>query len=347
MIQSVKIINFTGFKESEIHFSKGLNLLIGENGAGKSNLLRLLYSVTSVSADEGKKKPNTIPTKNSFQPLIAQKLLSVFRPESLGRLVKRKQGREKCEIDFKYLHSSCDIKFSFSSNSRNEVEIEKLPTETIQKQPVFFPTRELLSIYPGFVSLYELYHLEFEETWRDTCLLLGAPLTKGPREKKIQTFLQPLEEAMGGNLVLEPNGRFYLSLPGKGKLEIPLTAEGIRKIAMLSRLIASGALLEQGCLFWDEPESNLNPKYIKLVAKIIFDLASHGLQVFAATHSLFFLKEIEILSRMSKIQSSRYIGLSEKNEEFLIEQGNDIADLSLITVLEEDLMQSDRFMEMR
>lgn len=41
-------------------------------------------------------------------------------------------------------------------------------------------------------------------------------------------------------------------------MEMPLVAEGLRKVAMLARLIATGTLLEQGYLFWDEPETNLN-----------------------------------------------------------------------------------------
>jgi predicted ATPase len=34
-------------------------------------------------------------------------------------------------------------------------------------------------------------------------------------------------------------------------------------MAMLARLISTGVLLEQGYLFWDEPETSLNPKLIK------------------------------------------------------------------------------------
>lgn len=39
-------------------------------------------------------------------------------------------------------------------------------------------------------------------------------------------------------------------------MEMPLVAEGLRKVAMLARLIATGTLLEQGYLFWDEPETS-------------------------------------------------------------------------------------------
>ena len=71
-----------------------------------------------------------------------------------------------------------------------------------------------MTIYPGFVSLYETTHLPFEETWRDTCILLGAPLAKGPREKRIKELLVPLEEAMGGKVDLDKAGRFYLTIAG-------------------------------------------------------------------------------------------------------------------------------------
>ncbi|MFO1416253.1 MAG: hypothetical protein U1F28_03715 [Acinetobacter sp.] len=40
---------------------------------------------------------------------------------------------------------------------------------------------------------------------------------------------------------------------------MPLIAEGLRKLAMLARLISTGTLLEQDYLFWDEPETNLSP----------------------------------------------------------------------------------------
>lgn len=347
MIKKIEINNFTGFKKTVINFSGGLNIIIGENGAGKSNLLRLPYVLTAVSAEEYKKRPETKPTKILLQPVIAEKFISVFRPETLGRLVKRKQGREKCEIDIRYDNSKFDLRFAFASNSKTEVEIDRLPSSFIDKTPVFIPTRELLSIYPGFVSLYEQYHLEFEETWRDTSILLGAPVSKGPREKTIKDLLAPLEKAMGGNIIMEGNGRFYLSMPGKGKMEIPLVAEGIRKIAMLARLIATGQLLDQGYLFWDEPESNLNPKYIKTIAQTIVSLAGHGIQIFVATHSLFFLKEIEILLSSSgkEKHDTRYVGLNVFDEDFYVEQGTRIEDLSVITSLEEELKQSDRFME--
>ncbi|WP_233572101.1 AAA family ATPase [Neisseria weixii] len=98
-----------------------------------------------------------------------------------------------------------------------------------------------------------------------------------------------------------------MSLTSKtGKIEAPLVAEGLRKFVMIARLISTGALLDKGYLFWDEPEANLNPKLIRVAAEIIFALSKQGIQVFIATHSLFLLRELEILKSKEKNFSSRY-----------------------------------------
>ena len=120
-----------------------------------------------------------LPTKTLLQTRVAEKLVAVLRPESLGRLARRRQGRERCALRFGFDDPRLDIGYSFTTSSKSEVDIDHLPTAWVEKPPVFLPTRELLTIYPGFVSVYENHYLEFEETWRDTCLLLGAPALRG------------------------------------------------------------------------------------------------------------------------------------------------------------------------
>ena len=98
-------------------------------------------------------------------------------------------------------------------------------------------------------------------------------------------------------------------------MEIPLVAEGLRKLGMLARLIATGALLDNGCLFWDEPEANLNPHMIRRVASSIVELGLGGIQVFIATHSLFLLREIEMLLEDGKRNvDARFFGLSHSDD---------------------------------
>ena len=150
---------------------------------------------------------------------------------------------------FFFREPQLNIDFSFATNSRSEVGIDRAPEIWLEKSPVFLPTRELLTIYPNFVSVYENHYLEFEETWRDTCILLGAPALRGPTETRIKSLLRPLEKAMDGKIVLEKSGRFYPNVPGEGKMEITLVAEGLTKLGMLARLIATGVSSIQAICF--------------------------------------------------------------------------------------------------
>ena len=346
MLKSLNIKNLTVFPEANLHFSRHLNVIVGENGTGKTHLLKMAYSALATSWEEGRKPTSSLPTKTLMQTRLAEKLINVFRPESLGRLARRKQGRERCDIKLQFNNQQFNIAFSFATNSKTEVVLEQIPEDWLDAASIYLPTRELLTIFPNFVSVYEGHYLEFEETWRDTCLLLGSPLQRGPKEKRIQELLKPLELAMGGSIELDTNGRFYLKNEN-GRFEMPLVAEGQRKLAMLARLIATGVLLDKGALFWDEPEANLNPRLIKQVAQSIINLSNAGIQIFLATHSLFLLRELEILmaSNSNAKVNPRFFGLHFSDGGVLIKQGNAIDEIGNIAALDEDLDQSNRFLD--
>lgn len=341
-LSSLSIRNFTVFQDETLYFAPNLNVVVGENGVGKSHLLKLAYSLLAVSGASG--GAITPPTKAAWQSGVAGKLVGVFRPDALGRLVRRRQGRDKCEVLARFSDAQLDLGFSFAPQSRTEVGMDRVPQSPLEKMPVFVPPRELLSLFPNFLSVYEHTHLDFEETYRDTCSLLGAPAVKGAKEKRVRAMLAPLEEGMGGQVVLDKNGRFYLQVAGQGTMEMPLVAEGVRKLAMLCRLVATGSLLDSGYLFWDEPDSNLNPRLIKKVAASILELSGSGVQVFIATHSLFLLRELEILlqSKSYAHLATRFFGLGLHAKG--VEQGDSLTDLSSIASLDEELEQSERFL---
>lgn len=347
MLKTADIKNFTAFGHADLAFASGLNVFIGENGTGKSHLLKLFYSVLAASAEEGRKPGANGPTKTFLQPRLAEKLIGVFRPESLGRLARRKKGRDRCEVALYTDNEGLDIAFSFAPQSKSEVTVDRLPNAYPAHMPVFFPTRELLTLYPGFLSLYESHHLEFEETWRDACLLLGGTIKRITRLPGImKDALKNINDAMDGGVTLDKNGRFYIDAKGQPPMEMPLVAEGFRKLAMLARLIANGSLHENGCLFWDEPEANLNPKLIRLAAEAIFHICKSGIQVFVATHSLFLIRELSILSHQNQFKKvpQRYFALESTSDGVSVSQGDTIEHVDPLVLLDENLSQSDRFL---
>jgi predicted ATPase len=340
-IQTLDIQNFTTLPNDTWRFASGLNVVVGENGLGKSHLLKLLYALLKTHADAKEL------TKGTLERAYAEKLIRVFRPESLGRLVKRQQGRNRCEWQLTLQQGAHNVAGAFATNAKSQIELRQSPSAPLGKSPAYLPTRELVTLCPWFLPLYENYHLEFEETWRDTVALLGSPLLRGPKEKRVAELLKPLEEAMGGRVLVDTGtGRFYLQIPGEGNMEMPLVAEGFRKMAMLARLISSGTLLEHGYLFWDEPESNLNPKLIKVVAASILAIAASGVQVFLATHSLFLLRELHLLLQDKRYQnlSSRWFALAVKNGAMGLEQSDRLDDIQTLVMLDEELAQSDRYL---
>lgn len=348
MLKRLELDNFTLFPKARLDFAPGLNVIVGENGTGKSHLLKVAYSVIANAYEQANEPSVADPTKTLLQKGIADKLSKVFRPESLGRLASRRQGQQTCKVSVAFEQAVLDTAFSFSTRSQTEVKIDRLPGAWQEKAPVFMPTRELLSQYHWLLPLYENRHVDIEEHHIDLCKLLGAPAIKGPREKIVAELVAPLEEAMGGKVVLDKNGRFYLRMPSQGNLEMPLVAEGLRKLAMLARLVITGSLLDKGCLFWDEPEANLNPKLIKLVARAAVALSEQGIQVVIATHSLFLLKELELLARATQRPNTqqRYFALVKGPEGVEVEQGSQVDDLQTLVLLDEELAQSDRYLEL-
>lgn len=346
MLKQLTIENFTVFAKADFEFAPGLNVIIGENGTGKSHVLKLAYAMIA---------ENNKQQKIGYNPAIdnppasdyAGKLINIFRVKSIEQLIRAKpaQHHEAMRINLDFDNASSPFYFEYKSIGNQRGQIRLSPSNLnswSMTAATFIPTRELLTVYPGFVSLYESRYLEFDETYRDTCLLLGEPLLKKP----MSDLMTVLEKAMGGKVELD-NGRFYLVTPEQGKLEMPVVAEGLRKLAMLAQLIAVGALEKDGYLFWDEPEANLNPRLIKVIARVILQLAQAGIQIFIATHSLFLLRELEILQNAEKKPvPQRYFALKQEKAGVTVEQGDTVDDLETLVLLDEELLQSDRYMEL-
>lgn len=356
MLKSLQVENFTVFTKATFNFG-ALNVFHGENSSGKTHILELAYSLISSLVSAPNAPLVERPTKSILESRIGAKLLGVFRPNSskLGRLARRVHGTKRTVISANFSESKKrneSIRFTFATQSGHSVKVDRLPSNWLAQAPAFLPTRELLSVYPGFVSLYETQVIPFNEIWRDTCVLLGAPVARGPKKKEIAALLEPLENAIGCKALLEGD-RFFLQMTRpKAKIEADLVAEGYRKLSMVARLIANGSLDDRGSLFWDEPEANLNPRLIKKLAPLLLELAAGGVQIFIATHSLFLLREIEIQQeRRDHRVDTRYFGLSQDNSDddsagVLVQQGEALEDSGDIAALDESLEQSDRYLRL-
>jgi predicted ATPase len=279
-LTKVKFENFTAFKDLEVEFSPGINALIGENGTGKTHLMKVCYAACEVSTTGG-----------SFE----DKLLRVFLPSGnrSNRLVR--QAREETQGTAQVHCGERRLNATFSTMEifAGMVIISDVPPWAGSPiRSVYVPPKDMLANAPGFRSLYELREIHFEEFCYDILQRADLPALREPIDDTHLRMLDSLESVIGGRVVVKGE-EFFLSNE-QGDLEFTLLAEGWRKLGLLWLLIQNGTLQSGSVLFWDEPETNLNPKMFKVVIEVLLELQRAGVQVFFATHDYVILKELDL-----------------------------------------------------
>jgi len=281
VITRVVLDNFTAFRHLEVDFAPGINVFIGANATGKTHLLKLLYAACDITR-----------TKNHY----ADKLLRVFLPRNghLGRLVHRQVGVRRVSVGLQR-QDGAELRLTFNSRA-------KAPSASAVRGDIrwnrgeikcaYIPVKEMLAHAPGFKALYEQREVHFEETYADIIGRALVPALRGPVQPARQRLLDTLQGAIEGKVTVRQE-EFALRSQ-QGDLEFSLVAEGMRKLALLWRLIQNGTLLEGSVLFWDEPEANLNPSVVGNVMGVLVELQRMGVQVFLATHDYVGLKELDL-----------------------------------------------------
>jgi predicted ATPase len=282
-IQRLELENFTCFSKAEMDFSSGINVLIGENGAGKTHVLKILYACINNA---------------KLNPLDREKELYAYF----------KTAREKHSLDrldsqpffIKFYLKGDDI-YSLGLESSRNIEGESfkamknysgqsIATKEQQKvwlqmDALYIPPHEILSINKGLTAAIENQELDFDKTIYDLSKKLGANVRKNEALKEAMSLLNGFEKEIGIKDIKEQGTEFFLTFENSEQvLEARLVAEGLRRLAQIIHLIKNGSLKKNTILFWDEPEVNLNPKYIKIVAQFLQTLAKNGVQIFVATH---------------------------------------------------------------
>ena len=281
-LSKVEVENFTAFKKLSVDLSPGVNVFIGTNGTGKTHLLKLLY--TGCSITEGEQEP------------LAAKLRDVFKPyeNRLGRLVRRQATSATAKLAL-WRGPELRVGASFS-NHTDKAEGAKTNGESRWKDTktvaAYIPVKEMLAHAPGFRSLYKKREIAFEETYADIIDLAYLPKLMGQPDQARSRLLRTLERAIQGKVIVK--GEHFFLKNKQGELEFSLLAEGMRKLALIWLLIQNGVLLSGSVLFWDEPESNLNPSLMKEVVTLMLELQRMGVQMFLATHNYVVLKEFDL-----------------------------------------------------
>jgi len=332
MFKNIKLKNFTLFQSENIDFSKNINIFIGKNSSGKTHLLKLLYCIAKSyeTADEIER------SKNRFGLPLTKEFLKNFMIQKIGELPSKASNNHTSKIEvFNYK----DELLSFEiSSQKQEIEILQFVKNLFDSNStIYIPTKEILTMFNGFVSKYLERDIHIEKIYFDLAVKLGIPIKHDNLTNEQKKLIEPIEKIMRGKIVYDSKKEeFYLQQKEIGKIEIGLVAEGYRKLGQILHLIANRTLSNGSIMFWDEPEANLNPSYSENLAKLLTQLCENT-QIFIATHDYFLLKYLDLEAKKRNIDI-RYFSLyrqKESDEFFKIEHSNSLDKLEHNPVIDE------------
>lgn len=288
-ITQIKLENFTVFKNIEIHFSKGVNIFIGENGTGKTHILKLLYSACQAASP-----------RISFSNKIVRTML----PDdfNISRLITRVQGsnsanvRISAQLDETAPIKSLSIDFNHKTKRWDaEVKGEDSWEKAFQNiSSIFIPAKEILSNSYNLSAATDRNNVRFDDTYIDIINSAKVDISVGRNRTDRDNRLKAIEKIINGTVYFDNRrDEFYLK-KGNSKQEFNLVAEGIRKMALLWQLVKNGTLEKGAILFWDEPEANINPAYLSTIVELLYELQQNGVQIFISTHDYMLAKYFEV-----------------------------------------------------
>jgi len=288
-INKICIENFTVFDKIEIDFCDGINVFIGENGTGKTHLLKVLYAFcesrnsNSMDLSEIKDTSFYMRLARSFQTSSG---LDFFR------------NRTDATPAFIGIIAGTEYRYKINKN-KPEINIWEISTENKAKEiipVILIPAKEMLT-HSGLEKDYADRKLPLDLTLIDILNKSGVSVLKN-LDADMTMLRDKIAGIIGGNVVYR-NDRYFIDKEGIGLIEFAVEAEGFKKFGLIYRLIETGHIKKDSVLIWDEPEANINPKLIPTLVDILLSLSRHGVQIFLATHEYNLMKYFSMKKRVA------------------------------------------------
>ena len=296
-IYKAEIKDFFVLKSNlSLTFSTGVNVIIGENGTGKTTLLKVIYMMCDFAKDRHNANHNDIESaidevnKRGWKSFTTAQFVNIepyFPNIQHGKGIITGFADDKGNIFDK--NSQINLNFDYGKDSLTRVTIFGIHDEC---SAVLIPTNDMLSHSKGLLALDRERQLPFDKTYIDILSKAQLPVTRDITHVA-GSVIDKIKKIIGGEVVYE-NDIFYVVNDVGEKTPFNLEASGYRKFGLLWKLLRNGLLEAGGILFWDEPENSLNPELVPVLVDILFLLSRQGVQVFLATHDYNIMKYFSV-----------------------------------------------------
>ena len=292
MLETFNIKNCGPLQDVQWTPGPGFNVLIGENDTGKTLLLKALYTLVRTVEEYGRGSDY-----RTFRQVLDSKLTWTFQLKKIGDLVRKGEGKR---LQVKATIDNQNVFYSFGQSAEKGVGEALEPDSPRKASSIYLPAKEVLSIEAIIRQSREIdKQFGFDDTYYDLVQAVNKPPQMGKNWKSFADARKGLGNLLGGRL--EQSGKEWYFVKGKAWHPVFVTAEGIKKIAILDRLLSNRMLTPESILFIDEPEAALHPEAIIKFLDMLALLAGQGVQIFMATHSYFVLKKLQILTAQKRL----------------------------------------------
>ncbi|MNG68858.1 hypothetical protein D3C73_248300 [compost metagenome] len=267
-----------------------INLILGENSAGKTFLLKALYSAIRSHEDANKGNSN-----QDISEVLSDKLYWTFQAEKLGDIVTRGEGNIlNASLT---LTDNSSLFYSFGRNTTKKVTPSLNNLTKRQSNSIFLPPKEVLSLMGVIHKSAVIDKLfGFDATYVDLVSALNISTQKGRNHDAFASSRRSLEKMFSGKVEFDTKTKSWVYRKGNSRFTMMATAEGVKKVSILDTLLGNRFLDKDSIVFIDEPESALHPTAIVEFLNIINVLAQTGIQFFLATHSYYVIKKLLLIA---------------------------------------------------
>lgn len=290
MLNAIELRNFGPLPSLDWAPLGKINLIIGGNGSGKTFLLKSIYS--AIRTLEDYKRGNE---QRSASEILADKLYWTFQPDKIGDLVsKGADASLSCKINL----DGKEFSYGFGRDTSKQISTLENHVPPRTSNCVFLPAKEVLSLHNIIVKSREQDKVfGFDDTYLDLVRALRLPTGRGNNYANFAQSRRKLEEVLGGKVAYDEGEGAWHFRKDRIRFTIGVTAEGIRKIAILDTLLGNGYLNPDSIILIDEPESALHPAAISQLLDIVSLLAERGIQFVMASHSYFVVKKLYLIAQ--------------------------------------------------
>jgi len=290
VLNNIRIENFGPLTEMVWSDVGKINLVIGANDSGKTFLLKALYS--AVRTLEEYRRGNE---RRSAAEILSEKLYWTFQPEKIGDLVSK--GADG-PILFSMMMDEKLFRYGFGRDTTKQISSIENRVLLRNNNSVFLPAKEVLSLHRIILKSREQYQVfGFDDTYLDLARALRQLPNGAGIHGSFSKVRKSLEAIVGGKVEYDEKAERWQFKKGNQKFPIGVTAEGVKKIAILDTLLGNRYLDTNSIVFIDEPESALHPAAISQLLDVVATLAEQGMQFFLYSHSYFVVKKLFLIAQ--------------------------------------------------